>query len=290
MLARRTVGSDRWTVRTTSYTNDVTDAHNAIAIAVDGSGVLHVAWAEHNRALHYARAIRAGSLELGPSQAMTGQHESRVTYPQFHALRDGDLLFIYRDGQSGRGDVMLNRWSVKQRAWSAMAHPLISGDGVRNAYVNLLAIDARGGWHLSWCWRESPDVASNHDVLYAFSPDAGKTWRTSNHRAYALPITPTDTFAPAAPKQISPIAAPGKISLFWPANEERDVAGYNIYRATDPNLPKDRWPKLNRALYERTTYQDEAVEAGTRYYYYLVAVDTAGNVSPPSEVVTEVVP
>ena len=188
VLARRAVGSDRWTVRTTSYTNDVTDAHNAIAIAVDGGGVLHVAWAEHNRALHYARAIRAGSLELGPSQAMTGKDESRVTYPQFFALRGGDLLFVYRDGQSGRGDVMLDRWSVRAQAWSVVAHPLISGDGARNAYVNGVAIDERGGWHLSWCWRESPDVATNHDVLYAFSPDEGRSWRTSDKRTYSLPI------------------------------------------------------------------------------------------------------
>ncbi len=105
-----------------------------------------------------------------------------------------------------------------------------------------------------------------------------------------VPITPTDTFAPSAPGKISAIAAPGKLALFWPANPERDVAGYNIYRATDPNLPKGSWLKLNRTLYERTTYQDEAVAAGTRYYYYLVAVDTAGNVSAPSEVVSEVVP
>ena len=189
VLARRTVGSDRWTVRTTAYTNDVTDAHNAIAIAVDGGGVLHVAWAEHNRALHYARAIRVGSLELGPSRAMTGQNESRVTYPQFYALRGGDLLFVYRDGQSGHGDVMLDRWSVRDQVWSAVAHPLISGEGARNAYVNLLAVDARDGWHLSWCWRESPDVASNHDVLYATSPDEGRTWHTADGRAYALPIT-----------------------------------------------------------------------------------------------------
>ena len=191
VLARRSLGSDSWTVRTTAYTNDVTDAHNAIAIAVDGSGVLHVAWAEHNRALHYARAVRAGSLDLGPSQLMTGQHESRVTYPQFFALRGGDLLFVYRDGQSGRGDVMLDRWSVKNQAWSAVAHPLISGEGARNAYVNLLAVDARGGWHLSWCWRESPDVASNHDVLYATSPDNGRTWHAADGRVYALPITAT---------------------------------------------------------------------------------------------------
>src|SRR4029078_10111614 len=89
VLAKRTLGSDRWDVTTTRYTNDVTDAHNAIAIAVDGSGVLHVAWAEHNKPLHYARGITPGSLELGPVQTMTGQHEERVTYPQFYALADG---------------------------------------------------------------------------------------------------------------------------------------------------------------------------------------------------------
>lgn len=189
VLAKRSLDSDRWEVHTTSYTNDVTDAHNAIAIAVDGRGVLHVAWAEHGRALHYARANEPGSLRLGAPTAMTGQHEGQVTYPQFYALPGGDLLFVYRDGQSGRGDVMLNRWSTKAGRWSALAHPLISGEGQRNAYVNLLAVDARGAWHLSWCWRESPDVATNHDVLYAFSSDEGRTWRTSDRRAYSLPIT-----------------------------------------------------------------------------------------------------
>jgi hypothetical protein len=189
VLAKRSLASDRWDVQTTSYTNDVTDAHNAIAIAVDGRGVLHVAWAEHGRQLHYARAAEPGSLRLGASIAMTGQHEAQVTYPQFYALRGGDLLFVYRDGQSGRGDVMVNRWDTRTRRWTALAHPLISGEGERNAYVNVLAVDARGGWHLSWCWRETPDVATNHDVLYAFSPDEGRTWRTSSGRTYALPIT-----------------------------------------------------------------------------------------------------
>jgi hypothetical protein len=189
VLAKRRLGANKWTVRVTPYTNDVTDAHNAIVLAVDGAGVLHVAWAEHARALHYARGTSAESLELGPSVAMTGEHEAQVTYPQFYALRGGDLLFVYRDGRSGKGDVMLNRWDVRRHAWRARAHPLISGEGARNAYVNTLAIDARGGWHLSWCWRESPDVASNHDVLYAYSPDEGRTWTTSKGARYALPIT-----------------------------------------------------------------------------------------------------
>ena len=189
VLAKRRIGSPSWTLSRTPYTNDVSDAHNAIAIAVDGSGVLHVAWAEHNKALHYARAVRAGSLVLGPPEHMTGLREERVTYPQFYSLRSGDLLFVYRDGQSGNGDVLLDRYDVRRRAWRVVQHPLIAGEGKRNAYVNQLAIDARGGWHLSWVWRDSPDVASNHDVLYAHSTDEGRSWRRSSGAAYALPIT-----------------------------------------------------------------------------------------------------
>jgi hypothetical protein len=189
VLAKRRIGGATWTLSRTPYTNDVSDAHNAIAIAVDGSGVLHVAWAEHNKPLHYARAVSAGSLVLGPPERMTGLREERVTYPQFYSLPDGDLLFVYRDGQSGNGDVLLDRYHVRSRAWRVVQHPLIAGEGKRNAYVNQLAIDARGGWHLSWVWRDSPDVASNHDVLYAHSEDEGRSWRTSAGTAYTLPIT-----------------------------------------------------------------------------------------------------
>ena len=189
VLAKRQIGSATWTLTRTPYTNDVSDAHNAIAIAVDGSGVLHVAWAEHNKPLHYARAVSAGSLVLGTPERMTGLREERVTYPQFYSLPGGDLLFVYRDGQSGNGDVLLDRYDVRRRAWRVVQHPLIAGEGRRNAYVNQLAIDARGGWHLSWVWRDSPDVASNHDVLYARSADEGRTWRTSSSATYALPIT-----------------------------------------------------------------------------------------------------
>jgi fibronectin type 3 domain-containing protein len=102
--------------------------------------------------------------------------------------------------------------------------------------------------------------------------------------------SPRDVYPPVAPGPVSIVAAPGRISLFFPANPERDVAGYNIYRSTDPNLPKEQWTKLNAALLTRTTFQDENVETGKKYYYYLTAVDTAGNTSAPSEVASETVP
>lgn len=106
----------------------------------------------------------------------------------------------------------------------------------------------------------------------------------------SLPLAPRDTYAPSAPSAVTIAAAPGKLSIFFPANPEGDIAGYTIYRSTDPDLPKDRWIKLTPTLLERTTFQDENVESGKRYYYYLTATDRAGNVSPPSEVISEVVP
>ena len=106
----------------------------------------------------------------------------------------------------------------------------------------------------------------------------------------AISITPRDVFPPSAPASISIAPAPGRLSLFFPANPEADIAGYNIYRSTNSDLPKDKWNKLNPELLTKTTFQDEKVEPGKRYYYYLTAVDRAGNVSPPSEVVSETVP
>jgi fibronectin type 3 domain-containing protein len=105
-----------------------------------------------------------------------------------------------------------------------------------------------------------------------------------------LSVSPRDVFPPSAPANLSIVAAPGRISIFFPANPEADIAGYNIYRSSDPNLPKDRWSQLNSALLIRTTFQDDRVEAQQRYYYYITAVDRTGNVSQPSEVVTEIVP
>jgi predicted phage tail protein len=108
----------------------------------------------------------------------------------------------------------------------------------------------------------------------------------------SVEVKPVDTFKPAPPTGLTVAAAPTplRISVFFAANQERDLAGYNLYRSTDPDLPKDQWTKLNRNLLERTTFQDEAVKSGQRYFYYVTAVDKAGNVSNPSEVQSETVP
>jgi hypothetical protein len=189
VLGKRKVNAAQWETMVTPYKGNVKDAHNSISLGVDGNNVLHVSWDMHGNKLRYARGTAPGSLQLSAEMPMTGQHEDSVTYPQFYALPSGDLLFLYRAGASGNGNVMLNRYDVKTSKWRVVHHPLIDGEGKRNGYTNILAVDSKGGMHLSWVWRESPDVASNHDICYAFSPDQGETWQKSTGQKYTLPIT-----------------------------------------------------------------------------------------------------
>jgi predicted phage tail protein len=106
----------------------------------------------------------------------------------------------------------------------------------------------------------------------------------------SIELSPVDTYPPAAPERLSIGPSPGKLSIFWVANSELDLAGYYLYRSADPNLPKEKWTKLTPTLYTKTTFTDQNVETGKTYYYYVVAVDRAGNLSPVSEVASETVP
>ncbi len=186
-IAKRKLGSTNWEVKATQFTGNTKDAHNSISIAVDGRGVLHLSWDNHNSPLRYARGVAPSSLELKESD-MVGHREGRATYPEFYNLPDGDLLFLYRDGASGSGDLALNRYDAELGIWSRVQNDLIDGESKRNAYPQT-TVDAKGTIHMSWVWREGPDVATNHDLCYARSNDGGKTWERSNGDKYQLPIT-----------------------------------------------------------------------------------------------------
>jgi hypothetical protein len=103
-------------------------------------------------------------------------------------------------------------------------------------------------------------------------------------------VFPEDTFPPSSPTSITIAASPTAISIFFPSNPEPDVAGYCIYRSTDPELPLDEWELLTPELLQVTTFQDNNVESGLTYYYYITATDTYKNISPPSEIISETVP
>ena len=222
VIAKRKTGSTKWEIKRTAYRGNAADAHNTISIMVDGAGYLHIAWDHHGNALNYCKSKTPGSLELTDKLSMTGMNEQKVTYPEFHKLPNGDLLFFFRDGSSGKGNLLLNRYNSKTKQWTQLQTNLIDGEGKRNAYWQA-CVDVKGIIHLSWVWRESPDVASNHDMCYARSMDGGKTWETSVGEKYSLPIT-------AATAEYASLI-PQKSELINQTSMYADAAG-NPYIAT----------------------------------------------------------
>ncbi len=236
VLAKRKLGSKEWEVHKTQYKGNVKDAHNSISIMVDGEGYLHMSWDHHGHQLRYCQSTAPGSLELTEKMSMTGKKEGRVTYPEFYRLPNGNLLFLYRDGASGRGNLMMNHYSVKMQEWTQRQDAFINGEGKRNAYWQMCT-DAKGTIHISWVWRESADVATNHDMGYAKSKDGGKTWLKSNGENYSLPITASSAeYAARIPQRhelinTTSMCADGKgrpyIATYW-RPEGTEVPQYHL--------------------------------------------------------------
>jgi len=187
VLAKRRIGEDTWHKNVTVFSTNVNDAHNTVSLIVDGDGYLHVSWGQHNSELNYARGVEPGSLvvEIAP---MLGANEHSVTYPQFYRLPTGNLIFQYRDGGSGKGSMIMNAYSTKTGQWRRLHTGLLDGEGRRSAYWTM-TVDGSGVLHLAWTWRETPDVASNHDLYYLQSRDEGSSWQSPDGGKYQLPIT-----------------------------------------------------------------------------------------------------
>ena len=195
VLARRMLPSGNWAaLEFSDYTNTEGDAHNTISIGIcPGDGTLHLAFDHHGSTLHY-RKSQAGLLASSSSAAWATASFSavtdrllgtsaltKVTYPRFVTEPDGKkLLFEARIGESGSGDERLWEYDSDSHGWASIGE-FINGTGNSiNAYPHGLSY-TRGGarLHVSWCWRETSNAATNHDLLYAYSDDHGRTWKNN---------------------------------------------------------------------------------------------------------------
>lgn len=233
VVGKRKLTESRWTVSKSQHKGKVTDAHNSISIMVDGDGFLHVAWDHHGHPLRYVRSVAPESLILGEKEPMTGTTEDNVTYPEFFKLPSGDLIFMYRDGHSGGGNLVMNRYDLKSRKWIQVQNNLIDGEGKRNAYWQA-CVDKKGTIHLSWVWRETWDVATNHDMCYARSYDGGVTWVDSGDKRYDLPINAGNAeYALNIPQRSELI---NQTSITTDGNNNPYIASY--WRSGDSSVPQ----------------------------------------------------
>ncbi len=168
------------------------------------------------------------------------------------------------------------------------------------APTGLVAVRGDGQVALSWTANPEPDLAT-YRVLRDGTEVATVTGTSYtdtglvNDRAYAYRIvavdthgnrsaasdpavsaTPTDLTPPAVPTGLAAARGDGRVTLSWLANGEPDLASYRVLR-----------DGLEIATVTgATSYLDTAVANDTAYAYRLVAVDTHGNRSAPSAVVS----
>lgn len=208
-VARRPLPGGAWqTLVLDDYLFTTVDSHNAVVLGIcAGDGSIHLSFDHHVNDLNYRVSV-AGAADdperVAWSPALFGPVldrlsgpavMSQVTYPRFIPTPAGKLLFTYRSGSSGGGDEVLHEYDGATRAWSPVgqytsrsgSYSGSFGSGSdRNGYFDNTLFDRNGRLHATWCWRETPNAGSNHDLLYAYSDDAGRTWQNQNAAIVAV--------------------------------------------------------------------------------------------------------
>jgi hypothetical protein len=187
-VASRKVDSNDWQYQVLP-TKVGWDSHNYITMAVDADGQLHVSGNMHGVKLIYFRTDVAGDISTLKRYAMTGKAENRATYPKFLTDLHGEMIFNYRDGGSGNGMRIYNKYDLATRSWSRLLdRPMLDGQGKRNAYPIGPVRGPDGMFHMVWVWRDTPDCATNHYLSYAKSKDL-IGWESVSGEKVALPMT-----------------------------------------------------------------------------------------------------
>ncbi|WP_162564279.1 MULTISPECIES: PA14 domain-containing protein [Microbacterium] len=135
------------------------------------------------------------------------------------------------------------------------------------------------------------DSTRQQDVRYYYVvtavDQAGNESVVSNEASAIWAATP-DTEAPEAPTALAAVPADSEVALTWTASASTDTVGYRVYRSEQPGALASANLISGQAAVVETTFTDEDVTNGTTYFYQVVAVDLAGNVSAASNEVMSV--
>ncbi len=200
-IAQRELGSDQWSYhRFPVQMGWATGGHAKLTLALDRDGYVHVN--SYRRGLLqgppqpplaiYYRSTAPHSIDQFERLYMISETE-HPHYPTFYTV-DETLFFAFREGGSGRGNQLLNRYDADRRRWARVFDtPLLDGRGEMSAYVHgpggpVPGPDGR--WHLLWVWRNTPCHSTNHSLSYART--VGKDlnrWETVG----GIPVSPPFT-------------------------------------------------------------------------------------------------
>jgi len=204
ILGRRTLPSGAWSTLQLPHNLSTSDSHNVISLGVSPQdGKIHVALDCHSSQVSYTSSVAnlatSGASwvasQFAPITTTLGTLNigTEITYPQFVITPTNLLQFVFRTGVSGDGATQLAEYSVGTwsniGSWASASGTYAAPNGatstLRNLYIHGFTYRA-GRAHVSGTWREQNGAVScstlgltNHDTVYFYSDDLGRTWFNS---------------------------------------------------------------------------------------------------------------
>ncbi|KAJ7221715.1 hypothetical protein GGX14DRAFT_430797 [Mycena pura] len=178
ILGRRTLPSGAWSTLQLPHNLSTSDSHNVISLGVSPQdGKIHVALDCHSSQVSYTSSVAnlatSGASwvasQFAPITTTLGTLNigTEITYPQFVITPTNLLQFVFRTGVSGNGATQLAEYSA-------------------GTWTNVGSWASAGRAHVSGTWREQSGAVScsslgltNHDTVYFYSDDLGRTWFNS---------------------------------------------------------------------------------------------------------------
>lgn len=124
-----------------------------------------------------------------------------------------------------------------------------------------------------------PKNVKNEFSFYVVAIDTADN-RSSHSKAVQGRLP--DVTAPEKPFIKSVQIVNNRVVLEWTPNVDADLAGYHVYRSDSVKVPKFQRVNQNMLAAQITKYTDRNVLPDKNYFYYLVALDSSGNLSLPS--------
>jgi hypothetical protein len=192
--ASRVLGSNKWTKKTLPN-KLMWDSHNSVKLGIDEMGYIHISGNQHVHPLAYFRSTKPYDVSsIVEINKMVGEDEESVTYPNFFHNKSGSLLFSYRSGTCGNGNILINKYNPKEGTWERYLNkPLFEGieeNDDRAAYHHWVK-GSNGDFHFVWIWRWTPMVETSHQICYAKTSDL-KNWKNAANKTVTLPFRPDD--------------------------------------------------------------------------------------------------
>jgi hypothetical protein len=177
---------------------------------------------------------------------------------------------------------------ARRHATVGMARGVIRDELRRQTISKTLARQGSTATTLQWTDDRESHAADTVICLHDELPGTGD-FPTSDAREVGviplpslLPFIFRDHEPPKAPAQPRVTVTAGAMSLGWAYGREADLAGYELFRAASPGGPFTRL--AGGTLLSRPAFIDTTAPPGAPSYYLVRAVDSSGNVSPPSAV------